>query len=82
MNWFIVWFAACAFFAFCFFLVHRGMKKASLLEDDQITPEKPFPPSAGLRPEEGERPFPGPTVVHLSLSDRLERRDHASPRPK
>lgn len=45
-------------------MANRGMKKAPFLEDDQVTPEAPFP---------------GPTVVHLSVSDRLDARQQATP---
>lgn len=52
------------FFLACACMVNRGMKKAPLLEDDQVTPELPFP---------------GPIIVHLAVSDRLAARDQASP---
>ena len=59
-------YAVCAlvlFFLGCICLVNRGMKRAPLLEDDQVTPEKPF--AAGAAPSAPEVAIEAPTLPPL-----------------
>jgi hypothetical protein len=55
----------------CLLVVLAG----AIIEGTQVREDlDPLPPSAGPRPEESERPFPGPVIDQPAVADRVQGR--------